>query len=87
MSQKVVEKMARSVRQINQTDYGVAISGIAGPGGGTKDKPVGTVWMAVSNKDRVYSKLYNLRGDRIQNIQRSAALALELLRRMINGLI
>lgn len=87
VSQKVVEKMARSVRQINQTDYGVAISGIAGPGGGTKDKPVGTVWMAVCNKDRVYSKLYNLRGDRIQNIQRSAALALELLRRMINGLI
>lgn len=85
VSQEVVEKMCTAVRIKNNTDYGVAISGIAGPGGGTTDKPVGTVWMAVCDKDSVYSKVYHLRGDRKQNIERSGHLALELLRKRILG--
>ncbi|MBO6518146.1 MAG: competence/damage-inducible protein A [Bacteroidia bacterium] len=87
VSQEVVEKMATSIRIKNNTDYGLAISGIAGPGGGTDEKPVGTVWMAVSDQHSVISKLYTLRGDRSQNIERSANLALELLRKKILKLI
>ncbi len=87
VSQEVVEKMCTAVRINNNTDYGVAISGIAGPGGGTDDKPVGTVWMAVCDKESVYSKVYHLRGDRQQNIERSGHLALELLRKRILNLI
>lgn len=85
VSQEVVEQMCMAVREKNNSTYGIAISGIAGPGGGTKDKPVGTVWMAVCNGESCYSKVYHLRGDRKQNIERSANLALELLRRMIVG--
>jgi len=87
VSQEVVEKMATAVRAKHGTDYGLAISGIAGPGGGTDEKPVGTVWMTVCDKNNVVSKLYTLRGDRSQNIERSAHLGLELLRKMILGLV
>jgi nicotinamide-nucleotide amidase len=83
VSQEVVERMSKSVRIKSGTTYGLAISGIAGPTGGTEDKPVGTVWMAVCNKTNVYSKMYHLRGDRIQNIERSGNLALEMLRKLI----
>lgn len=87
VSEDVVSKMAVAVREKNKTNYGLAISGIAGPGGGTPDKPVGTVWMAVCNEDSVTSKMYSLRGDRIQNIERSAHLGLELLRKKMLGLL
>ncbi len=83
VSQEVVEKMSNAVRLKNNTDYGVAISGIAGPGGGTDEKPVGTVWMSVSSKTETKSKVFHLRGDREQNIERSGNIALEMLRRMI----
>ena len=83
VSQEVVEKMASAVRIKNNTDYGLAISGITGPSGGTESKPVGTVWMAVTDSSSVYSKVFHLRGDRYQNIERSGNLALELLRKKI----
>lgn len=87
VSQEVVEKMCTSVMHRNNTDFGLAVSGIAGPGGGTTEKPVGTVWMAVCDRESVVSKLYHVRGNRTQNIERSANLALELLRKKITGLI
>jgi len=74
VSQEVVEKMAKAVKLKNNTNYGVAISGIAGPSGGTEDKPVGTVWMAVTNGINTDSRVYQLRGDRRQNIERSGIL-------------
>lgn len=83
VSQEVVEKMAASVRQKMNATYGVAISGIAGPSGGTEDKPVGTVWMAVATQNEIISKVHHLGGDRIQNIERSANLALEMLLKVI----
>lgn len=85
VSEEVVEKMAKSVRQKYDTDYSLALSGIAGPDGGTKDKPVGTVWIAVCSRDRIYSKKYQLKGNRIQNIERSGHLGLEMLRKLIVG--
>jgi len=83
VSEEVVMKMCQTVRIKNDTDFALALSGIAGPGGGTTEKPVGTLWVAVCDKNRVYTKLYHLKGNRIQNIQRSANLGLEMLRKLV----
>jgi len=87
VSEHVVRMMAENVRRKLNTTYSLAISGIAGPGGGTKDKPVGTVWMAVASKGKTIAKCYQLKGNRIQNIERSSLLGLELLRKLVVGLI
>jgi nicotinamide-nucleotide amidase len=80
VSETVVRKMAETVRQKLQTDFGIAVSGIAGPTGAVEGKPVGTVWIAVSNRDTTAAECFNFGNDRIRNIQRSAAAALNLLR-------
>ncbi len=80
VSRQVVEAMAEGARRVLQTDYAVATSGIAGPGGGTPDKPVGTVWMATAGPEGVYSELLSTTGDRERIIERSAANALNMLR-------
>jgi nicotinamide-nucleotide amidase len=72
------------VREIMQTDYSVAVSGIMGPGGGSEEKPVGLVWMAVANKDRVVTKQFQFRYDRARNIEMTSYNALNLLRIFIN---
>lgn len=64
VSQEVAVAMAQSVRAKLNTRYGIAITGIAGPGGGTKEKPVGTVWWAISDKGRTTSECLGLKGDR-----------------------
>lgn len=79
VSGPVVEQMARGAVRVLGVDCAVATSGIAGPGGGTPDKPVGTVWMAAAVKDRVVSKCFRFGTIREQNIQRSANMALLLL--------
>lgn len=83
VSEDVVKHMANSVRRNMNTDFALAISGIAGPGGATKDKPVGTVWMAVCNKEDTITKCYHLKGNRQQNIERSSLLGLEMLRKLV----
>ncbi len=80
VSAPVVEQMAEGVRQRLKTDYAIATSGIAGPGGGTPEKPVGTVWIAIAGTNGVTSKLLNTTGDRERIIERSAANALNMLR-------
>ncbi|MFC4210786.1 competence/damage-inducible protein A [Pedobacter lithocola] len=79
VSEETVTEMAEGAIKQFKTDYSIAVSGIAGPDGGTEDKPVGTVWIAISNKNKTVAKVFNFSNKRIQNIERSAASALMML--------
>ena len=83
VSQPVVEQMAKAVRIKMKTDYSIAASGIAGPGGGTVDKPVGTVWIAIATPKRVFSKCFQFGGNRERNIIVTGLTALNMLRKEI----
>lgn len=85
VSQPVVEKMATGVREALRTDWSIALSGVAGPDGGTPDKPVGTVWIAVAGPDGVRSMKGHFPGTRALVIERSALAALDQLRKRLNG--
>ena len=80
VSKQVVEQMATAVRNCFKSDYAIATSGIAGPTGGTKQKPVGTVWIAVAYNEGVVSKKFNFGNNRERNIQISSLSALNMLR-------
>ena len=77
VSRETVEAMARGVCALLGTDVGVAVSGIAGPTGGTPDKPVGTVWMAWCFQGEVFSERNLFSGDRDQVKQQTLARALD----------
>ncbi|MDD4108696.1 MAG: competence/damage-inducible protein A [Prolixibacteraceae bacterium] len=83
VSEPVVKEMAGGARRLFQTDYSVATSGIAGPDGGTPDKPVGTVWIAVAGPDEILAEKFIFGGNRERNIIRSGQTALQMLRRML----
>lgn len=83
VSEPVARAMAEGVRRVLGADWGLATTGIAGPSGGTEDKPVGTVWMAVAGADGTEAKQIRLPGDRAQVRERTAALVLDQLRRRL----
>jgi nicotinamide-nucleotide amidase len=83
VSQQVIESMARHVRELLKSDYAIATSGIAGPDGGTPDKPVGTIWIAVASEKQVIAKKYVFGDNRERNIIRSAITAMNELRKLI----
>ncbi|MCF3111892.1 CinA family nicotinamide mononucleotide deamidase-related protein [Niabella sp. CC-SYL272] len=85
VSSETVTAMVKGALQQLGADYAVATSGIAGPDGGTPTKPVGTIWIAAGNQDRVVTKLLQLRFDREQNIEITTMQALLLLRKVILG--
>ena len=80
VSQEVVEQMAIGVKRKLNTDYGLATSGIAGPTGGSPEKPVGTIWIALATKTGVISKKLNLGYSRDRNIHVTSLSALNILR-------
>ena len=86
VSREVVEEMARHSIQLMDTDFAVATSGIAGPGGGSEEKPVGTVWIAVADRNQVISQLYSFGNDRERTIARTSQTALFMLRKLLMDL-
>jgi len=86
VSREVVTAMAEGVKQRLHTRCSVATSGIAGPDGGTPDKPVGTTWIAVSTPARTVAKQFMFGEDRIRNIVRTSVVALNMLRLELSGL-
>lgn len=85
VSEQVVREMAAGARKKLNADYAVASSGIAGPTGGTEEKPVGTVWIAVAGPDKTVAEKYVFGDNRERNIIRSGQTALQLLRKnMLN---
>ena len=83
VSEETVKQMVSAVLSIMQTDYAIAVSGIMGPGGGSAEKPVGMVWVAVANKKTILTRQFNFRFDRRRNIELTATNALNLLRSFI----
>ena len=83
VSEQVVTQMAQKVRNIFKTDFSIAVSGIAGPDGGTSDKPVGTVWIAIASKNNVIAKKFQFGNDRIRNIIRASVSAFDMLRKQL----
>jgi nicotinamide-nucleotide amidase len=83
VSEPVVQEMAKGVIVNIGADISLSISGIMGPGGGSEEKPVGTVWMAVADKDRVVTEKLTIGKNRITNIQYASVKALDLVRRFL----
>ena len=85
VSEPVVRQMAEGVASLLQTDCAVATSGIAGPGGGTPDKPVGTVWIAATAGGRTVSRLYRFAGNRQRVINHATMIAEIMLIGLLSG--
>lgn len=83
VSKEVVEQMALGANLQFDTDYSIATSGVAGPDGGTEEKPVGTVWIAIAHNNTVVSKKLTLGDNRQRNILISCLSALNMLRLML----
>jgi nicotinamide-nucleotide amidase len=85
VSAETAREMAMGVRSCMHTDLGLAVTGIAGPDGGSRDKPVGTVHMALSSEKGVFTEKYRFWGKRKQIKLNSAMMALDWVRRYLNG--
>ena len=83
VSEQTAIEMAKGVRQLLNADYAVATTGIAGPDGGTEDKPVGTVWIAVAGPAKFIAQKYVFGSNRERNILRSSQTALQMLRKLL----
>jgi nicotinamide-nucleotide amidase len=87
VSEQVVIEMAENGRQKLGVDYCISVSGIAGPTGGTEEKPVGLVWVAIATENKTYTKKYNFGFNRERNIQATTIAALSFLRLIILNLV
>ncbi|MCL4106420.1 UNVERIFIED_CONTAM: hypothetical protein GTU68_030378 [Idotea baltica] len=85
VSKETVTEMVRGIIKNLGVDIGVATSGIAGPGGGTQEKPVGTIWIAVGDANKVVSHKLNLTKNRSKNIEYTSIAALNMLRKFLVG--
>ena len=87
VSKETVLQMARGARDALSTDIAVSVSGIAGPGGATVDKPVGTTWVGLVASDGEWAREFHFDGDREQNKLYSADAALQMLLDYLQGKI
>lgn len=85
VSEQTIKEMVTGALANFNTDYAMAVSGIAGPDGGQPDKPVGTVWIAVANKYKIVAQKFVFGNNRHQNIERSAVTALHLLYKLLKS--
>jgi nicotinamide-nucleotide amidase len=85
VSEAVARAMASGCRTEFAADYALGVTGIAGPGGGSPDKPVGTTWIAVATSDAVFARRYRFPADRRRNRLLAVAAALDTLRRVLQG--
>jgi nicotinamide-nucleotide amidase len=83
VSEECIKQMAAGVRKLTNSTYGLATSGIAGPSGGTLEKPVGTVWIALATPTEIFTHKLTLGGSRLQNIEMSTITCLNLLRKKL----
>ena len=83
VSEQVAKEMAVGVRKVFNSDFALATTGIAGPDGGTEEKPVGTVWIAVASENDVIAQKFIFGDNRERNISRSSQTALQILRRFL----
>lgn len=79
VSKQVVEIMASNLRSLYDTDYAIAVSGIAGPSGGTIEKPVGTTWIAIATPERIVAQKYLFGDHRGRTIRKASLMALHML--------
>ena len=79
VSEEVVRQMSEAARKNLGVDFAVAVSGIAGPGGGTPDKPVGTSWISIAGPERTIAEKFVFGKVRERNIQKTIFAALNLL--------
>jgi nicotinamide-nucleotide amidase len=85
VSEQTVRQLASGVRRVCAAECGIAISGIAGPGGGTAEKPVGTVWIAAETPDGALARRFHMFGGRSDIRERAAHAAIDMLRRALVG--
>ena len=85
VSEETVQQMVKGALAVLKTDVAVAVSGIMGPDGGSNEKPVGLVWVAVGNHEKIDTQKFNFRFDRSRNIELTANNALNLLRKFIQS--
>jgi nicotinamide-nucleotide amidase len=83
VSEQTVIEMAQGILTAIKADYAIATSGIMGPEGGSPEKPVGTVWIAVGTKERIKASKHHFRYDRTRNIEMTSQMALNLLRKFL----
>lgn len=83
VSEEVVIEMVKGLLKLTKADFGIAVSGIMGPEGGTPEKPVGTVWMAAGSASGIITHKFHFRFGRRQNIELTAMNALNFLRKFI----
>ncbi|MBS1531251.1 MAG: competence/damage-inducible protein A [Bacteroidetes bacterium] len=86
VSEQTVTEMVEGALMNFKSDYAIAVTGIAGPDGGTPEKPVGTVWIGVANKEKTVTKKFLFGNKRQQNIERTAIAALNMLNILLKEL-
>ena len=85
VSYEVAQLMAQGVREVTDVDVALSVTGIAGPGGGTPEKPVGTVYIGLASKEGVFVRKFLFSGDRIEIKQQTSEEALKMVRDVLEG--